>query len=203
MPIAEVSSVEHVVVIGASAGGLNALQTIFSGLGNDFNYPILVCKHLGVGDEKGLVDVLTNRTGTTVLLSQDKLPMYNGCIYMAPGNYHLQVESQDTLSLSIDERVCHSRPAIDVLFESAADIYGEAVTAVVLTGANSDGAEGVKAIKSAGGKVIVQSPESAEVSIMPKAAIDTGCSDKVLNLSEIADFLRKLGAAKTAQGRSE
>ena len=191
MPVAAVSSVEHLVVIGASAGGFSALQTIFSRLGTNFNFPILVCKHLGIGDEKGLVDVLANRTGTMVLLSQDKLPMYNGCIYMAPGNYHLQVETRDTLSLSIDERVCHSRPAIDVLFESAADVFGEQVTAVVLTGANTDGAAGVSAIKQAGGKVVVQSPETAEVKIMPRAAIETGCTDAILDLEDIAEYLKK------------
>ena len=191
MPVKEVSPVERIVVIGASAGGFSALQVIFSELGNEFNFPILVCKHLGIGDEKGLVDVLANRTGTTVMLSEDKLPMCNGCIYMAPGNYHLQVESRDMLSLSIDERVCHSRPAVDVLFESAADVFGENVTAIVLTGANSDGAAGVRAVKKAGGRVVAQSPESAEVKIMPKAAIETGCTDTVLDLAEIADYLRQ------------
>ncbi|MET4693067.1 chemotaxis protein CheB [Endozoicomonas lisbonensis] len=191
MPVKEVSPVERIVVIGASAGGFSALQTIFSELGSEFNFPILVCKHLGIGDEKGLVDVLANRTGTTVMLSQDKLPMYNGCIYMAPGNYHLQVESRDMLSLSIDERVCHSRPAVDVLFESAADVFGENVTAIVLTGANSDGAAGVRAVKEAGGKVVAQSPESAEAKIMPKAAIETGCTDAILDLEGIAGYLRQ------------
>ncbi|KEQ14946.1 hypothetical protein GZ77_11915 [Endozoicomonas montiporae] len=183
--------VERLVVIGASAGGFSALQTIFSGLGTDFDFPILVCKHLGIGDEKGLVDVLASRTGTTVMLSQDKLPMYNGCIYMAPGNYHLQVESRDTISLSIDERICHSRPAVDVLFESAADVFKDQVTAVVLTGANSDGAAGVEAIKNSGGKVVVQSLDSAEVKIMPKAAIETGCVDEILDLEDIAAYLRR------------
>ena len=187
----EASSVERIVVVGASAGGFSALQTIFSQLGSEFNFPILVCKHLGIGDEKGLVDVLARRTGTTVLLSQDKLPMHNGCIYMAPGNYHLQVESRDALSLSIDDRICHSRPAIDVLFESAADAFGENVTAIVLTGATSDGAAGVRAIKEAGGKVVVQSPESAEVEVMPKAAIKTGCADAILDLAGIADYLKQ------------
>ena len=191
MSVKEVSPVERIVVIGASAGGFSALQTIFSDLGSEFNFPILVCKHLGIGDEKGLVDVLANRTGTTVMLSEDKLLMCNGCIYMAPGNYHLQVESREMLSLSIDERVCHSRPAIDVLFESAADVFGENVTAIVLTGANSDGAAGVRAVKEAGGKVVAQSPESAEVKIMPKAAIETGCTDAILNLADIAGYLRQ------------
>ncbi|AMO55121.1 chemotaxis protein CheB [Endozoicomonas montiporae] len=191
MPVPAVSMVERLVVIGASAGGFSALQTIFSGLGTDFDFPILVCKHLGIGDEKGLVDVLASRTGTTVMLSQDKLPMYNGCIYMAPGNYHLQVESRDTISLSIDERICHSRPAVDVLFESAADVFKDQVTAVVLTGANSDGAAGVEAIKNSGGKVVVQSLDSAEVKIMPKAAIETGCVDEILDLEDIAAYLRR------------
>lgn len=191
MSVKEVSSIERIVVIGASAGGFSALQTILSELGSEFNFPILVCKHLGIGDEKGLVDVLAKRTGITVMLSQDKLPIHNGCIYMAPGNYHLQVESREMMSLSIDERVCHSRPAIDVLFESAADVFGENVTAIVLTGANSDGAAGVRAIKEAGGRVVAQSPESAEVKIMPKAAIETGCTDAILDLADIADYLRQ------------
>lgn len=192
MLFSESSAIDRIVVIGASAGGLNALQLILSRLGSMFHYPVLVCKHLGVGDEVGVVDLLASQTGVRVLLAEDKMQIVGGCIYVAPGNYHLQAEHDGTLSLSIDERVCHSRPAIDVLFETAAEVYEDKVTAVVLTGANSDGAAGVKAVKQAGGQVIVESPDSAEVSIMPKAAIDTGCADKILSLAGIADYLQQL-----------
>ena len=184
--------IDKVVVVGASAGGLNALQVILSRLGGKRHFPILICKHLGVGDEKGMVRLLTQQTGVKVWLAQDKMQVRKGNVYLAPGNYHLQAEHDGTLSLSIDERVCHSRPAIDVLFETTADVYGDKVTAIILTGANRDGAAGVKAVKAAGGTVIVQSPESAEVGIMPKAAIETGCTDQILTLAGITKYLQKL-----------
>lgn len=192
MPVSEASSVERIVVIGASAGGLDALQILFAEVGSDFSYPIIVCKHLGAGSEQGVIKILTNNTNASIILSQDKLPMHNGCIYIAPGNYHLQVESRELLSLSIDERVCYSRPAIDVLFETAAEVFGHNVTAIVMTGASRDGAAGVEAVKHSGGVVIAQSLATAEVSIMPKATIDTGCVDHILNLPDIVKYLKKL-----------
>ncbi|OED44809.1 hypothetical protein ACH42_06620 [Endozoicomonas sp. (ex Bugula neritina AB1)] len=192
MQNSEAPVIEPIIVIGASAGGLNALEILFSELGSEFSYPIVVCKHISVGAEQGVIDDLVRITNATIVLSQDKTPIKNGQIYIAPGNYHLQVESKGLLSLSIDERVCHSRPSIDVLFETAAEVYNENVTAIVMTGASSDGAKGVEAVKHSGGIVIVQSPASAEAGIMPKAAINTGCADYVLDVPDIANYLKQL-----------
>ena len=185
-------STGSLVVIGTSAGGLNTLERLFQTLGNQFNYPVVVCKHLKSGDEAGVMQWLSQKLSTPLILAQDKMPLTGGSVFLAPGNYHLQIEPHARLSLCAGDRVCHSRPSIDILFETAADVYGECVTAIVLTGANKDGASGVQKVKQAGGTVLVQSPGSAEVDVMPKAAIDTGCVDHILSLDEIADYMKRL-----------
>lgn len=115
-------------------------------------------------------------------------------MYTAPANYHMLVERDGSIGLSVDERVNLSRPSIDVLFESAALAWGEAVVAVILSGANADGAEGMRAVKAAGGFTIAQDPASAEHPVMPQTAIDAGAVDEVLRVEEIGRLLAKLGA---------
>ncbi|WP_062267382.1 chemotaxis protein CheB [Endozoicomonas arenosclerae] len=180
------------VVIGASAGGLSALESLLNELGKNFSLPIVVTKHLASGDEEGLHKVLSKTSPMEVSIACDKQPMERNHVYLAPGGYHLQIEDKDTLSLSVDEQVCHSRPSVDVLFQSAADVFGKKLLGVVLTGANRDGAEGIKAIKQAGGVTVVQNPETSEVPIMPKSAISTGCVDYILDLNDIAICLKDL-----------
>ena len=125
--------------------------------------------------------------------ADEKEKIVPAMIYIAPPNYHLLVEDDRTFSLSVDELVNFSRPSIDVLFESAADAYGKRLIGIILTGANSDGSNGLKKIKECGGMAIVQDPESSEADTMPRAAIKATKVDYVLPLEEIGTFLRKLG----------
>lgn len=182
----------QLVVIGASAGGIKALQVLLNELQGQARVPVVVCKHLAAGDEEGVCNILRRTLTDKVELAYDKQNIKPGHIYIAPGNYHLQVEKRNWLSLSTDERVCYCRPAIDVLFETAAVTYQSDLTAIVLTGANRDGADGVQWVSKEGGTVIVQSPDSAEVKLMPAAAIATGCADYIMELTEIARYLKQL-----------
>jgi two-component system chemotaxis response regulator CheB len=127
--------------------------------------------------------------------ADDKEPVVGGVIYFAPSDYHLLVETNESLALSTDEAVNYSRPSIDVLFESAADAYGEGLVGVILTGANHDGAAGLKAIVDAGGLAIVEDPAGAYATAMPQAALEACPSATIMNLDAIASYLSSLGAA--------
>jgi two-component system chemotaxis response regulator CheB len=180
--------------MGASWGGLNALETILSRLGAGFRTPIAIAQHRSIDSGSGaLPRMLSVRSGLDVTEAADKEPIEEGRVYLAPSDYHLLVEP-DGFALSIDESVQHSRPSIDVLFDSAADTYGERLIGVVLTGANADGAYGLERVKRRGGVTIVQDPNTAEKREMPDAAIATGAADHVLPLEQIASKLMELAA---------
>ena len=179
------------IVVGASWGGLDALTVLVRALPQDFAVPVVIVQHRGPDAESFLSGLLQQWTGRKVLEPEDKDPIEPGHIYVAPANYHLLVERGE-LSLSVDEAVAYSRPSIDVLFESAADAYGPGVIGVVLTGANADGARGALRIKSRGGFVIAQDPETAESPAMPRAAIETARVDRILPLDRIGSFLVEL-----------
>ena len=151
------------VVIGASAGALEALSKLLPGLAADYRLPILIVVHLPPDRTSLFVELLRAGCAIQVREAGDKEPIESGVVYFAPPDYHLLVEQDRRLSLSSEEAVLFSRPSIDVLFESAADAYGEGLIGVVLTGANSDGADGLKAVIEAGGLAIVQNPKSAYV----------------------------------------
>jgi two-component system chemotaxis response regulator CheB len=121
-----------------------------------------------------------------VLEALEREPVLPGHVYIAPPNYHLLIESDRTFAVSVDERVCYVRPSIDVLFYAAADVFEERLLGIILTGGNSDGAQGLKAIKDAGGATLVQDPVTAYADIMPRAAIATGAADRILPLKDIA-----------------
>ncbi|WP_419833271.1 chemotaxis protein CheB [Endozoicomonas atrinae] len=180
-------------MLGASAGGINALGYLFSELGEDFRLPILVTKHVGLNDDRGMLRVLARQSTLPVKVAKDKHRIQPGTIYLAPAGYHMLVEEPDILSLNLEAPVAHSRPSIDVLFQSAARIYGADLVAVVLTGANRDGADGIRAVKSFGGSTVVQCPKNAEMGVMPKASLDTGCVDHLMTLEEIPAFLDQIG----------
>ena len=180
------------IVMGASAGGLNAISRVIADFDECLSLPLLVAKHVGAGDQGGAAEVLNKETSLFVVEAMDKQPIEFGKIYLAPANYHMLVENKKLVCLNSDERVCHVRPSIDVLFQSAANVFGDKLIAIILTGANDDGAEGIRAVKEKGGLTIVQSPESAEVAVMPKAAIGTRCVDRVLPLEEIGSFISSL-----------
>jgi two-component system, chemotaxis family, protein-glutamate methylesterase/glutaminase len=182
------------IVIGASAGAFEALSSLLPGLAAGYPLPILIVVHLPADKNSLLADLFRARCAIQVREAEDKEPIEPGVAYFAPPDYHLLVEDDRRLSLSGEEPVQFSRPSIDVLFESAADAYGEGLIGVVLTGANSDGARGLKAVAEAGGEAIVQNPVGAYAAAMPEAAIAACPKARVLPLNEIAAHLREVGA---------
>lgn len=180
------------IVIGSSAGGFEALSQVLKDLPKQFDIPILITQHRASGDDTFLGQYLQRLSGIVCAEAQDKERIEPRRIYLAPADYHLLVEQDKTLALSADDRVNYSRPSIDVLFESAAETYGEKLLGIILTGANSDGSVGIKAIKEQGGQTFAQDPKSAHVGVMPQAAIDTGCVDEVLDLDQIAEYFKNL-----------
>jgi len=151
--------------------------------------PIIVVQHLHPLQDNLFPEHLNQKIVLTVKEADEKESIETGCVYFAPPNYHLLIEEDRTFSLSVDERVNYSRPAIDVLFESAADVYGSGAIGVILTGANNDGAQGLRLIKEKGGLTVVQDPETAESPFMPRAAIEATHVDHILALPAIARLL--------------
>jgi two-component system chemotaxis response regulator CheB len=178
------------IVIGGSAGSMEALLRIFSGLPSTFRLPIIIVCHVHPNDNGGLVECFCLQTCLNIKEADDKEPIRPGCLYFPPANYHLLVELDETFCLTIDPKVNYARPSIDVLFESAAFVYGDQLIGILLTGANHDGAEGISVIKNKGGHTIVQHPDSAQCPVMPQAAIDTGDVDAILSIQQITDFIR-------------
>lgn len=180
------------IVIGASAGALQALSVILPGLPASFDLPIIVVVHIPPDKRSVLAELLQAKCKILVLEADDKEPICGGTAYFAPPNYHLLVEANRSLSLSSDEAVLFSRPSIDVLFESAADAYGAGLIAIVLTGANQDGASGLRAVVNAGGTAIVQTPKDAFASAMPEAAITMCPTAHIMSLDAILSFLHEV-----------
>ena len=183
----------QLVVVGASLGGLQALTAILPALPADFPLPLVLVLHRGIDPESQLAELLQRHSALPVREANDKEPLVGGHVYVGPSDYHLLVE-RGWLALSTDARVSHARPSIDVLFESAADSYGEGVIAVLLTGASRDGAQGALRIKQRGGLVAAQDPATAEAPVMPRAAIEAGAVDRVLPVAEIAAWLAVVGS---------
>ena len=183
----------RIVLVGASSGGLAAVQRLLRGLDAAFALPVVVVQHLGQGD-----DVLT---WTGLLAAASKLPVVEarhrapvraGVVQIAPAGYHLLIERTRTFALSAEEKVLHVRPSVDVLFHAAADVYRGGCVGVVLTGANDDGARGLEEIRSRGGIAIVQDPAEAEAPQMPAAALRQAGADYTLALAEIPGVLNRL-----------
>ena len=183
------------IVAGGSAGALDALTQILPALPAGFSIPIAIVLHVPPNRKSCVHEVLGVRCALPVKEADDKEPFADGAVYVAPPNYHLLVERERCLALSVDELVHFSRPAIDVLFESAADAYGERLLGLLLTGANEDGARGLARIKGAGGTVIVQSPETALAPTMPQAGLRLAQPDRVLPVDAIGPFLATLDRA--------
>ncbi|HYD32510.1 MAG TPA: chemotaxis protein CheB [Azospirillaceae bacterium] len=180
------------VMVGCSLGGLRALRAILQPLPADYPLPVIVVSHIGPDGQGLLAELLDEDCAMSVVEVEDKAPVVPGIIHVAPGGYHLLIEGDRTFSLSVDAKVRNVRPAIDVLFESAVDTYGGRLVGVVLTGANDDGAQGLKAIREAGGFGIVQDPATAEAATMPKAAFALAGADRVLALEDIALVLQSV-----------
>ena len=173
------------IAIGASHGGIQAIKTILTALPKDINIPIFVVLHIGRNSNNSFIDILNKTTKLKVKEAEEKEKICKNMVYFAPPNYHLLIEETHVLSLSTDEKVNYSRPSIDVTFETACWAYGDKLLGILLTGANNDGARGLKCIKLNGGKTIVQNPKTAVSPEMPASAIKLFSPDYVLNLDEI------------------
>ena len=183
------------VVIGGSAGAFEALSAILPALPANYALPLLIVVHLPA-DKKSIMAELFQRTcRIAVREAEDKEPIQPATAYFAPPDYHLLVERGKTLALSSDDPILYSRPSIDPLFETAAEAYGSRLIAIILTGANRDGADGVRAVLAAGGIALVQDPASAYARFMPEAALAASVSAQRLSLEEITDYLQKVVAA--------
>jgi two-component system chemotaxis response regulator CheB len=180
------------VVIGASAGGVEALAVLLPALAPGLSPPVFIVVHLPRSPPSVLAEIFTRKCAVPVREAEDKEAVSPGTVYFAPNNYHLLVDRGPQLSLSADDPVHHSRPSIDVLFESAVEIYGARLLGIILSGANEDGALGLAAIHDAGGVTVVQSPNEARAPHMVLSALKLRPADRVLPLSEIADMLRTL-----------
>ena len=183
-----VRNAPELIVIGASLGGMQALEAILCSLPENFETPIAIAQHRHKKSSSRLPEFYKRSCKVRTMDAEDKQWIQPSTVYFAPADYHLLVEKGE-FSLSVDEQVNYARPSIDVLFESAADAYGKALIGVILTGANDDGASGVKRIKRQGGLVIAQDPKTAEAPTMPSAAIATGAVDQILPLERIGPFL--------------
>ncbi len=181
-----------VVVIGVSTGGLKALKEILSVLPSEFSLAVIVVMHRHKNTDTYLEQSLDNECKIHVKQADEKEEIKAGVVYVAPPNYHLLIEDDCTFSMSVEGAVNYARPSVDVVFESAAEVYGNALIGVIMTGANKDGSLGLKRIKEAGGLAIVQTPETSEAAEMPRAAIAAANPDYVVPLDEIGRLLRKL-----------
>lgn len=183
------------VVIGASWGGLGAVTTILARVPWNVAVPVVLCQHQYPHAVSNLPTVLRTRTKLKVVEVEDKMPLEPGNLYICPPNYHTLVERERTFALSIDPAVMYCRPAIDVLFETAAEAYGNRLAGIILTGANEDGAAGLAHVARCGGMPIVQKPSTAEVAVMPEGALKRVPWAHVMTLGEIGEFVASLTAA--------
>ena len=183
-----------IIVVGASLGGLHALKVVLGGLPRGFALPVVVVQHRRYDADETLAQLLQRHSVVPVSEAEDKQPIEPGHVYLAPASYHVLVERTEPgpcLALSTEGPVSYARPSIDVLFESAADAYGERAIGVILTGTNQDGAAGLAAITACGGLGIVQDPATAEAPAMPSAAIAATTIKHILPLAAIAPFLSR------------
>lgn len=180
-----------IVVLGTSSGGLKALQFLLSRLPASFKTPVVIVQHRGSDPDSGLCNFLAECSHLQLSEPEDKEPIREGHVYLAPRDYHLLIEN-DSFALSTDAPVAYARPSIDLLFESAADAYGDRVIGMILTGANKDGAQGLAKIKARGGVTVVEDPARALHPEMPRAALNSCKVDWVLPLEEMTPLLERL-----------
>lgn len=173
------------IVIGASAGGVAALRAVLGSLPADLPVPVLIVLHLPRGRPSSISELLDGECALPVREAVDKQPLLPGTVTFAPPDYHLLVESTQSLALSVDDPVLFSRPAIDPLFESAADTFGRRLLALLLTGASSDGSDGVAAVRAHGGSAWIQQPQDAVSPLMPASALAYAGADAVLTLEDL------------------
>ena len=180
------------IVMGASTGGLKALKTILAVLPADFALAVVLVVHRHPDSNSYMEKYLNSKCRIDVKPAEEKEKIQGGAVYIAPANYHLLIEDDRTFSLSVGDPVNYARPSIDVLFESAAHVYGPELIGIILTGNNNDGSQGLKKIKIKAGLTIVQAPETADAGAMPRVAISAVEPDPVLPIEEIGLFFNRL-----------
>ena len=181
----------ELLIIGGSAGSLDVLIQLLPALRKDLPLAIVIVQHRKAG-ESLLADLLSDKTSWLVKEAEEKDVIEKGTVYIAPSDYHLLIEKDKSFSLDFSEKLHYSRPAIDVSFETAADAYGASAVGVLLSGANADGAAGLKKIKEGGGLTIVQDPSEAMIAYMPEQAIQVFQPDYIAGTNEIANIINKL-----------
>lgn len=180
------------VAIGASAGGLNAFKIILPKLKEDFPMPVFIVQHISPQSDNYITIHLNSLSKIKVKEAEEKEKVKNATAYFSPPNFHMLIEEDKSISFSIENKVNYARPSIDIMFETAAYAYTNKLIGIILTGANNDGAAGLKKIQEMGGYTLVQDPMNAEVETMPQSALKIMKPDKILKLEEIADFLNKI-----------
>lgn len=180
------------VLIGGSAGSIDVILKILPALKKNLPFAILIIIHRKSSFESTLSDLFKSKTSLPVKEAEEKEAIVAGTIYLAPADYHLLIEDDHTLSLDFSEKILHSRPAIDVTFQTAADVYKDQAVALILSGANADGSAGIKAIQDAGGITVVQDPDDAEIRYMPTQALAKIKPDFVLTKFQMGEFINGL-----------
>lgn len=180
------------IVIGASAGAVEALSRLLPPLPASFPLPILIVVHLPADKKSVMADLFRAKCHMQVHEAEDKQAIEPGTIYFAPSDYHILVEKNGTISLSSEEPVLFSRPSIDILFETAADAYGETLIGIILTGANNDGAEGLRAVMASGGQALVQSPALAHARYMPEFALKACPTAQSMSIEGMVSYLQDI-----------
>ncbi|CAL1520542.1 chemotaxis protein CheB [Chitinophaga sp. MM2321] len=194
------TTASHLVLIGGSAGGLQAILKFLPLLDIRLKAAMIIVLHRQSHYDSLLTELLAVKTHLPVKEAEEKEALLPGVIYIAPADYHLLIETDHTLSLDYSEKVHFSRPSIDVTFISAAAVYGAKLAAALLSGANTDGVEGLIAVHEAGGTTLVQDPDTAEVDYMPRQAIQSATIDRILHAEEMAAFINHFADEDTHQG---
>jgi len=182
----------EVFLIGGSAGSLKVLLEVLPNIKDNLSFPIIIILHRKGSSDSMLAELLNSRTNLTVVEAEEKEKLMPGYIYLAPPDYHLLIEKDQTISLDFSEKLNYSRPSIDITFISASEIYRENTIALLLSGANTDGVDGLNIIKENNGTTLVQDPLTAEVDFMPKQAIMQAKIDLILEPKQIAAFINQL-----------
>jgi two-component system, chemotaxis family, protein-glutamate methylesterase/glutaminase len=187
-----VISKARLIIIGGSAGSLQVILKLFTELENTYPVPVVLVLHRSNSNELLLEELLGFKTGMTVKEADEKEKPQRGHIYICPADYHLLFEKDESITLDYSEKVNFCRPSIDVTFQSAADVFGDELVCILLSGANADGAEGLSYVKQKKGTTVIQSPQDAEVSYMPQMALQRKTSDFILTTGEIKSFIQSL-----------
>src|SRR6185437_2131032 len=184
---------DRLLVIGGSAGSLTVVLSILKEIGLGYPLPVLLVLHRQSSFESSLEELLYVRTRVIIKEVEEKEMLRPGRIYVCPPDYHVLVEQDHSTSLDYSERVNFSRQSIDVTLRSAADVYGAGLTALLLSGGNADGAEGMEYVKERGGFTILEDPQTAEVPYMPQQVLFRMTVDRIASAEELPLVIRELG----------